>query len=73
MLNKMVLCLRNVGDNLEVHEELIGLYSLEPTSADIVVTAIKEILLRVNLTINNCRGQCFDGVRSTIRCGHTTN
>lgn len=58
---QMVLCLRYVDNNLEVHEELIGLYSLESTSADVVVTAIKDILLRMNLTINNCRGQCYDG------------
>ena len=34
---------------------------MESTSADVVVTAIKDILLRMNLTINNCRGQCYDG------------
>ena len=50
-------------DNLQVHEELIGLYSLESISADVIVTAIKDIMLHMNLTINNCRGQC----------GHQTN
>ena len=58
---QMVLYLRYVDNNLEVHEELIGLYSLESTSADVVVTAINDILLRMNLTINNCCGQCYDG------------
>ena len=48
-------------DDLEVCEELIGLYTLESTSADMVGTAIKDILLHMNLTINNCRGQCYDG------------
>ena len=58
---QMVLCLRYVDNNLEVHEELIGLYSLESTSANMVVRAFKDILLHMNLTINNCRGQCYDG------------
>ena len=57
----MVLCLCYVDDNLEVHEELIGLYSLKSTSADVVVTAIKDILLHMNLTINNRHDQCYDG------------
>ena len=34
---------------------------MESTSADVVVTAIKDILLHMNLTINNCHGQCYDG------------
>ena len=58
---QMVLCIRHIDDNLEVHEELIGLYSLESTSADMVVSTVKDILLRMNLTINNCHGQCYDG------------
>ena len=61
---QMVLCLRFVDDNLEVHEELTGLYSLESTSADVVVSAMNGILLHFNQAINNFRGQCFDGDRN---------
>ena len=58
---QMVLCLRHVDDDLNVHEDLIGLYSLESTSADNIMLTILDILLRLNLSINNCRGQCYDG------------
>ena len=58
---QMVLCLRHVDDDLNVHEDLIGLYSLESTSADNIMLTIQDILLRLNLSINNCRGQCYDG------------
>ena len=34
---QMVFCLRYVDDNLEVHEEFIGLYSLDSTSAESIV------------------------------------
>ncbi len=61
---QMVLCLRHVDDNLEVHEELIGLYSLDATTADVLVATIQDVLLRMNLSINNCRGQCYDGCSS---------
>jgi hypothetical protein len=63
-LEQMVLCLRFVSNDLEVHEEFIGLYSLESTSAESIVGTIKDVLLRMNLRIENCRGQCYDGASS---------
>ena len=51
---EMVLCLHPVDDDLEVHEELIGLHSLESTSADTIVSTIQDILLCLNLCINKC-------------------
>ena len=58
---QMVLCLRHVDDDLEVHEDLIGLHNLESTSADTIVSTIQGILLGLNLSIKNCRGQRCDG------------
>jgi len=57
---QMVFCLRHVDDQFDVHEEVIGLYSLESTSADSIVFTIKDIL-RLNLRLDMCRGQCYDG------------
>lgn len=53
---QMVFCLRYVDDSLEVHEEFIGLYSLGSTSAESIVSTVKDVLLRMNLTTENCRG-----------------
>ena len=61
---QMILCLRYVDDDLDVHEEVIGIHSLESTSADSIVSTVRDILLRLNLRINNCRGQCYDGASS---------
>ena len=61
---QMILCLRYVDDDLDVHEKVIGLHSLESTSADAIVSTIQDILLRFNLRIDNCRGQCYDGANS---------
>ena len=63
-LEQMVFCVRYVDFDLEVHEEFVGLYSLETTSADSIVSTIKDILLRMNLSLDNCRGQCYDGASS---------
>ncbi|KAI6656107.1 Zinc finger MYM-type protein 1-like [Oopsacas minuta] len=71
---QMVLCLRYVDDDLEVHEEVIGLHSLESTSADMIVSTIQDILLRLNIRIDHCRGQCYDGAynMSGVRSGVAT-
>ena len=54
---QLVLCIRLVDDNLDAHEEFIGLHSLEVTNADAV---IKDIFLRINISLNKCRSQCYD-------------
>ena len=61
---QMVFSLGYVDDNLEVHEEFIGLYNLDSTSADLIFAAIKHVLLLMNLAIENCRGRCYDGASS---------
>ena len=43
---------------------MIGLHNLEFTSANTIFSTIQDILLRLNLTIHNCRGQCYDGASS---------
>lgn len=61
---QLVFCLRYVDHSLEVHEEFVGLYCLDSTSANSIIATIKDILLRLNLRIDNCRGQCYDGASS---------
>ena len=56
--------MRWVDENLIPHEEFIGLHVIPDTSADEIVAIIKDILLRMNLRIENARGQCYDGASS---------
>ena len=59
---QLVICIRWVSDkDLEVHEEVIGLYSVSDIKASTIVQVIKDTLLRLNLSFSNCRGQCYDG------------
>ncbi|KAJ8041249.1 Zinc finger MYM-type protein 1 [Holothuria leucospilota] len=58
---QLVLCLRWVTDELTVHEDFIGMHPLNNTSADHIISIIKDVLLRLNLHIKNARGQCYDG------------
>ena len=63
---ELMLCFRWVNDHLEVHEEFIGLYQISITSADTLVVVIKDILIRMNLNLNRCRVQCYDGAAAMV-------
>lgn len=58
---QFTLCIRWVDKSLVDHEDFIGLYEVPSIQSDILVAAIKDVLLRMNLTLSNCRGQCYDG------------
>lgn len=58
---QLALCFRWVDECLDVHEEFIGLYHITDTSANTLVATIKDCLLRLNIQLNRCRGQCYDG------------
>eukprot|EP00112_Aurelia_sp_Birch-Aquarium-sp1_P015994 Seg3588.3 transcript_id=Seg3588.3/GoldUCD/mRNA.D3Y31 product="Zinc finger MYM-type protein 1" protein_id=Seg3588.3/GoldUCD/D3Y31 len=58
---QLVFCIRWVDDELIVHEDFIGMHPMEGTSADQIVFIIKDILLRMNLRLEDARGQCYDG------------
>jgi len=58
---QVVLCLRWVTDKFEVNEEFIGLYVVESIDANTLVSVIKDVFQRLNLSLNKVRGQCYDG------------
>ena len=45
----MVLVLRWVDDNLNAHEDFIGLYEIPPIEANVIVSTIQDALIRMNL------------------------
>ena len=59
-----VICFRYVTKDLEVHEDFYGLYQVDSTKSDEMVAMIRDVLLRLNLSLNKCRGQCYDGARN---------
>lgn len=65
---QLVTCLRHVNDDLEVHEDIMGLYNIGDTSADTVLKTIQDILQRFGLRLSNCRGQCYDGAANMAGC-----
>ena len=58
---QVTLILRRVTDDLQVHEEFLGLYHVASIDAATLTTAIKDVLIRLNLPFEKLRGQCYDG------------
>ena len=54
-------CFRHVDAALQVHEDFAGFHSTSLTNADMLCTTLKDIVLRLDVGIENCRGQCYDG------------
>ena len=55
-VSQLVICLRWVDDDLVAHDEFIRLKEMSTTNADAIVTALKDVLFRMNLKLNKCRG-----------------
>ena len=59
-------CLRTVDENLDPFEDFIGFYELENIKSNTIVRVIKDILIRLNLSLENCRGQTYDGASNMM-------
>ncbi len=58
---QLAICFRWVDNDLEVHEEFVGLYQIENIFSDTIVHVLNDCLIRMNLQWSRCRGQCYDG------------
>ena len=58
---QFTICLRWVDENLVDHEDVLGLYNVGTIEADSLVKSILDVLCRAGLSLNQYRGQCYDG------------
>ena len=54
------MCFRWIKD-LRVHEDFVGYHELPGIKCDTIVTAIKDSLIRIELSLNDLRAQAYDG------------
>ena len=50
-VSQLVVCLRWVDENLNAHDEFIGLKDMPSTDADSIVRELKDVLLRMHLKL----------------------
>ena len=65
---QFVVCLRWVDHDLVTHEEPVGLYAVDNITSETLVNSLKDVLLRMGLSVQNCRGQCYDGANNMVGC-----
>lgn len=58
---QVALVVRRVTDDLEVYEEFLGLYTVASTDAAMISAVIKDLFIRMNLSLEKLHGQCYDG------------
>ena len=58
---QLVLCFRYVDADVNVHEQFFSLYEVPNILAATLLRAIQDVLARMNLSINQCRRQCYNG------------
>jgi len=58
---QVVVCMHWVDNELQPHENFLGLYKVDNIESNTIVGILNDILLRMNLTLSKCRGQCYDG------------
>jgi len=73
-LEQLSFCVRSVDENFDVFEDFVGFYEIENIKSDTIVKSIKDILLRCHLSLDNCRGQTYDGASNMmgVRSGVST-
>lgn len=71
---QLVLCFRYVDSELDVHEDFVGFYQIPNIAANTIVSVINDTLMRFDLNMSRCRGQCYDGASnmSGVRNGVKT-
>ena len=65
-LEQLSFCARTVNDDLNVDEDFLGFYEIDNIKSETVVKAIKDILMRCSLSLDDCRGQTYDGASNMI-------
>ena len=58
---QFVVCIRWIDDDLHAHEDFVGIHHVDTIEANTLVERLKDTLLRMNLSIHDCRGQSYDG------------
>ena len=63
---QLSFCIRWVENQLTIHEDFIGFYEVRDIKSDTIVNAIRDILMRLQLSLNDCRGQTYDGASNML-------
>lgn len=55
------ICFRYITKNLEIREDVVGLYHVKDTSGASLAKMLEDVLVRLQLPLTNLRAQTYDG------------
>ena len=65
-LEQLPFNIRSVDDDLKVYKGFLGFFKADSIKSNTIVAAIKDILLRFNLSLDSCCGQIYDGASTML-------
>ena len=65
-IEQLSFCTGSVDDDLNVSEDFVGFYELKNIKSETTVNAIKDILLRSHVSLENCSGQTYNGASNMM-------
>ena len=65
-LEQLSFCARTGDDDLNVDEDFLGFYEIDNINSETVVKALKDILMRCSLSLDDCRGQTYNGASNMM-------
>ena len=63
---QLTFCVRWIDEKLDAHEDFLGFYNVPNISSETIVSVIKDALIRLQLSLDSCRGQCYDGASNML-------
>ena len=60
-LEQLYISIRWVDESYTVSKDIIGMMEIQQTDALTISNALKDVLLRCSLPLQQCRGQAYDG------------
>ena len=58
---QLVICLRWTDECLMPQENFVVLYQIDRADASTIAEVEKDVLIRLQMPLDKCRGQCYDG------------
>ena len=65
-IKQFSFCIRSVDENLDMSENFTGFHELENIKSEIIVNAIKNILLRCHLNLDDSHGHPCEGANNMM-------
>ena len=59
-------CATTVDDDLNFDKDLLGFYEIDNIKSETVFKAIKNVLMRCSLSLDDCRGQTYGGASNMM-------